>query len=107
MLGESLKESVLRCQLYVEVKLKQYLLLHVEYLLGCVHVATDVDVVLQERRVNLLVLGGDKHGRHCHQLYVSVAYLTAAQVPVNDVDCEEEALGKQFEVMMDLNEPVN
>lgn len=106
-LGEALEEAEGGGRADVEVQLGEQLVLLLEDLLLVVGLVRDVHEVPHFWRVNLLVLGGDQHRSHAHQLQLSAVDHLLLKVPVDEVDGEEERLWQQLELMVHLNEPVN
>ncbi|KAI6760161.1 hypothetical protein HG531_013362 [Fusarium graminearum] len=59
------------------------------------------------RREDLFVLGRDKHGSDAHELETVKLDNLLRQESIDNVDGEEEGLGKQVETRVDFNQPVN
>ncbi len=66
--SEALQEAIGGGDCNIELKNSQNITLHIEDILFAVSSVCDVSEVLYLRRVDLLVLGGDQHGRDAHQL---------------------------------------
>ena len=52
-------------------------------------------------------LAGYEHGCHSKQLKLPKGNILNAEIPVNDVDCNEERFRQQFELNLHQNQPVN
>lgn len=81
--------------------------LHLKDLVFRELILADIDEILQQRWINFLVLGSDKHRSDCNKLNLAIAYLSASKVPIDDVTRDEERLRQQLEVVLNLDEPVN
>ena len=66
-----------------------------------------MDVVLDERGPDLFVLAGYQHSAYAYELKVLLGNYNLFKVPVNQVDSHEQALHLQFELEVDLDDPVN
>ena len=106
--GETLEEAVRRALTDVEVDGFQDGALHAEDLRRRVLLARDVDEVLEGRRVDFLILGDHEQGSEADELDVAPMHnLMLAKVAIDHVDGEEQSLRPQFEIVMDLNQPVH
>jgi hypothetical protein len=76
-------------------------------LLGCAAVVSYKDEVLKQWRVDLFVLGRNQHGCDTYKLNVPFVDLVLRKIPVDDVDCQEQGLRQKFEIVMNLNNPVD
>jgi hypothetical protein len=91
----------------VELERVEHVLLHGQDFVTRVGVVGDVDEVVHFGGPNLLVLGCQEHGGHAHQLQVLPGHALHAQVPVDEVGCQEQRLWHQLELQVHLNEPVD
>jgi hypothetical protein len=82
-------------------------LLHFEDFIRRILTVGDVDKVLEQWWVNLLVLGGDKHGCGPDQLHMTFAYHLERQVPIYNVNSQKKGLWQQLKVVVSLNEPID
>lgn len=106
-LAKPLQESVRGGETDVEVQGKEYFLLGIQDLLACILALGDVHEVLEQRRVDLFVLSHNEEGCDGDQLDFSLGDLVETEIPIDDVDGQEEGLWEQFEVVVDFDEPVD
>lgn len=66
-----------------------------------------VEEVLDRGAHDLLVLGRDEEGRDADELELDERHDAHRQEPVDDVDGEEDRLGQEAELGVDLDEPVD
>lgn len=66
-----------------------------------------VDEVLDRRSHDFFVLGSDEHGRQADELELLERDDPEREEAINDVDGKEKRLGKEAELVVDLDEPVN
>lgn len=66
-----------------------------------------MNVVLYQWRPDLFVLAGNEHCRDAYQLQVVLCDAFLLQVAVDQVDSQEQAFNLEFELEVDLNDPVN
>ena len=76
-------------------------------LVSGVRVICDVHEVFQHWRVNFFHLGGDVHTGDPHQLQELARDLNLLEVPIDEVNGEEEGGLLQSEFEVDLDQPVN
>ena len=81
--------------------------LALEDLLARVAVLGHVDELLDARGHDLLVLGGDEHGRDADELELDQADDAPAEEAVDDVDGDPERLGQHVVAHVDLEQPVD
>jgi len=67
----------------------------------------DVAEVLNVRRENLLVLGGNEHRSHTDQLELIQHDDLVCQKPIDNVDGQEEGLREETEASVNLDEPIH
>ena len=107
MLCKSLQKSIGWSQLHVEIEGEENIFFHFKNFLGRVILVTDVDVIFQKGWVYFLILCCDEHGCQGYQLDFSWLDLSLAEVPVDDVDGQEQTLRQKLEIVMDLEKPVD
>lgn len=90
-----------------KLELLQDVLLHLEKFILRVGMVSDVDVVSHPWRVDLLILASNHHGSHSDELEIFPVNSDVTQVPVNEVDGEEECLRQQSILDVDLDKPIN
>ncbi len=91
----------------IEVQSHEHGLLHLQDLLLRISVVGNIHQVLHNRGVNFLILCGDHEGRYTNQLKFSPVDLLDCHESVDEVDCDEEGLGKKLELLVDVDEPVD
>lgn len=64
-------------------------------------------VVVDLRRVDLLVLGGNKHRSNTNQLELAASNLTDAEVVIQNVAGQEKGFREQIELQVNFSEPIN
>jgi hypothetical protein len=107
-LRETLEEPERGALADIEVDSLEDTALHFEDLFLVILLASDVNEVFQSRWINFLVLGDHEKRRETNQLHISlVLNLMLAEVTIYDVDRKEQCLGPQFEIVVDLDEPIN
>lgn len=106
-LAEALKEPVGRCSLDVEIKYTQHPMFLLQNLLLSVSVISDVYKVFHNRRIDLLILAGNKHGGYTHQLQLLSVDLFFLQVSIDKINSQVEALRYKLELQVNLYEPID
>jgi len=85
----------------------EYVDFHVEHLTLSLRFVSDVHEVSNLGGLYFLLLAGNQHAGHAHQLEFGPVYVHLAQLAVDGVDGEEQGLGQQFELQMHFHQPVH
>lgn len=81
--------------------------LHLENRFGCESILADVDEVFNSGRVNFLILRSDQKSRNAQQLNVLFRQRVDREEAINQIDGDEESFGQQFELHVNVQDPVN
>lgn len=82
-------------------------MLHGDNLFLIIRVVTYMYIVFDQGWPYLLVFASDQHRRDTHKLEIFLGNLDLFQVAINQVDCQKQTLHLQFELEVDLNDPVD
>lgn len=91
----------------VELERVEHAHFHVEDFLGGLGLVRDLHEVTHLRRLDFLLLAGDEHAGHAHQLQLRAVHVGNGQVAVDGGNCEVKSFGQQLELEVDFNQPVN
>lgn len=101
------EEVVQSWEVYREIKLSKYILLHGQHLVLRTGVVSHVDVVLNSRGIDLLVLGCDDHCCNAKQLHLVPSNLPTCEESVNQVGRNVQRFSLKSELYLDVNQPVD
>mmetsp|Transcript_135473 Transcript_135473/g.289740 ORF Transcript_135473/g.289740 Transcript_135473/m.289740 type:complete len:232 (+) Transcript_135473:371-1066(+) len=91
----------------VETQGRQHRALHEQDVIPRVSVISDVDEVVHLRRVDLLELRSNEHRGHTHELKALPHHRHLREIAVDEVDREEEGLGPQLVLHVNLHKPID
>jgi len=86
---------------------EKHILLHVEDLLAREGVVSEIDEVFDSRWVDFLVFSRNEQRRDADQLHFRLVHVEEGEVSVNQVDCQVERFGQQFELGVYADDPVH
>lgn len=90
----------------IKVESHQHVSFHFENFVGRVRIVSNVDKILDNRRIDVLIFACNKHGRHAYQLQFVSQNVGFLQIPINQIHCEIESFGDQFKVSVNFYEPI-
>lgn len=92
---------------YIEANDSQYFALHGAHFRRLKRILGHLDEIRHDRRINLLKLRRDKHGRNAKKLELVQGDFLLAQVAIDDVDGDEEGFRQQVELHLDYDKPID
>lgn len=91
----------------VEIQQGEHTLFHLNNLLLGISIVANVYIILNKRRPYFLILTCYQHGRDSNQLQVLLGDLHLFEIPINEIDCEEQTLCFKFELKVNFDDPVD
>lgn len=84
----------------------EHAFLHLQYLFSFVGVVSEIDEVVDDGRVNLLVLARDDHRCHTDKLQLASFDLSRTEESICEVDRQKQGLWQHLKLPMYFDEPV-
>ena len=106
-LSEPLQEQVRRGDSDVEVELFEHLTFHLKNLFFGISFVSDIDKVSQIWRIDFFILAGSEKCSDSDKLEFLSGDLSFFKISVNEIDSQEKRFVDQFELEMDINQPVD
>ena len=91
----------------VKVEVEENVALHLEDLSSRVRVISEVHEVFDSGRVDLLILGRYQESSNANELNLTFLNLEDGKVTIDQIDCQEEGLWKQFEFGVHADYPID